>query len=123
MDDIGKIIKEKFNSSIYQIPAEDRKFLFEVNLEKADSFVEVLNEIERLKNEEAIEVEIKVEGLDELKEAMGIINDAEKPLETALKAYKEQGYLTMDQVEALIEDYPEYARYIRKVGDEYVFVT
>ena len=45
------------------------------------------------------------------------INDAQDPLRSALEAYREQGFLNINDVQDLIADNPEYSAFIQALGE------
>ena len=102
-----------FNS----LTSEDWNILTTINIKNFDTLEEVK---EFLDNYKVNSVKVDVYGMDELNEVLDKINKSQSAMETALKSYKDQkGYLTMDQVEALISADESYANYIIKVGDAY----
>ena len=88
-----------------------------VNIDNFDSVQELKNFLD---NYQENNVNVDVTGIEQLQEVLDYLNKSQDALETALKSYKDQeGYLTMDQVEALIDADDRYAQYIIKVGDAY----
>lgn len=89
----------------------------DVNIDNFDT-VEELQEF--LDNYKINEININVKGIDDLKSILEELNNSQSALESALQSYKDQeGYLTMDQVQELINADERYAQYIVKVGDAY----
>lgn len=105
-----------------KLTAEDWDIILTLNLENINSFKELMEAIENAKNAD-LKVTVDTSELDEAKAKIDSLNANEEPLEEALMSYKEQGYLTMDQTYELIKANEEYAKYIKKVGDEYVLTT
>lgn len=110
----------KYGAKLEDFSEEDWDLLLKINFnENIKTLDDVYKALEKIKKEEKINIELNVDGLEQLQEALELINKSESPLEKALSSYKSQGYLNMDQVQDLIKDYPEYAKYITKVGDAY----
>lgn len=112
-------IQEKFGDTFDfdSLTGDEWDILMDINLDNFDS-VEELQEF--LDNYETNDININVTGIEDLKELLDILNESQTALEKALKSYKEQdGYLTMDQVQDLIDTDESYAQYIVKVGDAY----
>ena len=95
---------------------EDWETAMHLNWDNIDSWEDFITELENYKNN-TIEVEVELSGAEQIQELLDQLNEAQDPLESALSSYKEQGYLTMDQVQDLIRDNPEYARYVN-IGDD-----
>ena len=95
---------------------EDWEAAMHLNWDNIDSWEDFITELENYKNN-TIEVEVELNGAEQIQELLDQLNEAQDPLESALSSYKEQGYLTMDQVQDLIRDNPEYARYVN-IGDD-----
>jgi TP901 family phage tail tape measure protein len=120
-----EIIKSEMNGTeeqLNQLTAEDWDIILTLDLENISSMKELMEAIENAKNTE-VKVSVDTSELDEAKAKIENLNTNEEPLEEALMSYKEQGYLTMDQTYELIKANEEYAKYIKKVGDEYVLTT
>lgn len=112
-------IQEKFGDTFDfdSLTGDEWDILMDINLDNFDS-VEELQEF--LDNYETNDIKVNVTGIEDLKELLDTLNESQSALETALKAYKDQdGYLTMDQVQDLIDADESYAQYIVKVGDAY----
>lgn len=111
-------VEEKFSDFNFdELTGEDWNILATVNLNNFDT-VEELKDF--LDNYKINNINVDVSGIDELKDLLDTLNASQSALETALKAYKDQeGYLTMDQVQELINADESYAQYIVKVGDAY----
>lgn len=112
-------IQEKFGDTFDfdSLTGDEWDILMDINLDNFDS-VEELQEF--LDNYETNDINVNVTGIEDLKELLDTLNESQTALEKALKSYKEQdGYLTMDQVQDLIDADESYAQYIVKVGDAY----
>lgn len=121
----NETIKSKLGLTVEQLKqltSEDWDIILTLDLDNINSFQELMDAIEEAKNTE-VKVSVDVSELDEAKAKIESLNTNEEPLEEALMSYKEQGYLTMDQTYELIKANEEYAKYIKKVGDEYVLTT
>lgn len=118
VDKTKAAVEEKFSDFNFdELTGEDWNILATVNLNNFDT-VEELKDF--LDNYKINNINIDVSGIDELKDLLDTLNASQSALETALKAYKDQeGYLTMDQVQELINADESYAQYIVKVGDAY----
>lgn len=117
-DKIVKKFGEAFDFE--SLTKEDWDVLMTVNLDNFDS-VEELKEF--LDNYENNTISVDINGLDSLRELLELLNDSQQALEKALNSYKSQGYLTMDQVQDLIEADESYAQYVTKIGDAYVLTN
>lgn len=111
----------EFESKIKDLTAKDWEILATINLDNTQDFNDFWNKFKEL--QENGEIDVEVSGIDSIKELLDQLNESENPLETALKSYKDQGYLTMDQVQELIAVDERYADYIIKVGDAYKLTT
>lgn len=112
-------IQEKFGDTFDfdSLTGDEWDILMDINLDNFDS-VEELQEF--LDDYETNDINVNVTGIEDLKELLDTLNESQTALEKALKSYKEQdGYLTMDQVQDLIDADESYAQYIVKVGDAY----
>lgn len=110
----GKDESEEFLNSL---TSKQWDIIADINIENFDSIDELK---EFLDNYDYNDITVNVYGIDELKELLDKINTSQSAMETALKSYKDQkGYLTMDQVQTLIDADDSYAKYIIKVGDAY----
>ena len=118
VDKTKAAVEEKFSDFNFdELTGEDWNILATVNLNNFDT-VEELKDF--LDNYKINNINVDVSGIDELKDLLNTLNASQSALETALKAYKDQeGYLTMDQVQELINADESYAQYIVKVGDAY----
>jgi hypothetical protein len=118
VDKTKAAVEEKFSDFNFdELTGEDWNILATVNLNNFDT-VEELKDF--LDNYKINNINVDVSGIDELKDLLDTLNTSQSALETALKAYKDQeGYLTMDQVQELINADESYAQYIVKVGDAY----
>lgn len=118
VDKTKAAVEEKFpDFNFDELTGEDWNILATVNLNNFDT-VEELKDF--LDNYKINNINVDVSGIDELKDLLDTLNASQSALETALKAYKDQeGYLTMDQVQELINADESYAQYIVKVGDAY----
>lgn len=118
VDETKAAVEEKFSDFNFdELTGEDWNILATVNLDNFDT-VEELKDF--LDNYKINNINVDVSGIDELKDLLDTLNASQSALETALKAYKDQeGYLTMDQVQELINADESYAQYIVKVGDAY----
>lgn len=118
VDKTKAAVEEKFSDFNFdELTGEDWNILATVNLNNFDT-VEELKDF--LDNYKINNINVDVSGIDELKDLLDTLNASQSALETALKAYKDQeGYLTMDQVQELINADESYAQYIVKVGDAY----
>lgn len=113
-DKFGEAESEEFFSSL---TSKQWDIVADINIENFDSIDELK---EFLDNYDYNDITVNVYGIDELKELLDKINASQSAMETALKSYKDQkGYLTMDQVQTLIDADDSYAKYIIKVGDAY----
>ncbi len=113
-DKFGEAGSEEFFSSL---TSKQWDIVADINIENFDSIDELK---EFLDNYDYNDITVNVYGIDELKELLDKINASQSAMETALKSYKDQkGYLTMDQVQTLIDADDSYAKYIIKVGDAY----
>lgn len=118
VDKTKAAVEEKFSDFNFdELTSEDWNILATVNLDNFDT-VEELKDF--LNNYKTNDINVDVSGIDKLKDLLDTLNASQSALETALKAYKDQeGYLTMDQVQELINADESYAQYIVKVGDAY----
>ena len=118
VDKTKAAVEEKFSDFNFdELTGEDWNILATVNLDNFDT-VEELKDF--LNNYKTNDINVDVSGIDKLKDLLDTLNASQSALETALKAYKDQeGYLTMDQVQELINADESYAQYIVKVGDAY----
>ena len=118
VDKTKAAVEEKFSDFNFdELTGEDWNILATVNLNNFDT-VEELKDF--LDNYKINNINVDVSGIDELKDLLDTLNASQSALETALKAYKDQeGYLTMDQAQELINADESYAQYIVKVGDAY----
>lgn len=118
VDETKAKVQEKFSDFDFsKLSGDDWKVLMTVNIDNFDSVQELKNFLD---NYQENNVNVDVTGIEQLQEVLDYLNKSEDALETALKSYKDQeGYLTMDQVEALIAADDRYAQYIIKVGDAY----
>lgn len=113
-DKFGEAGSEEFFSSL---TSKQWDIVADINIENFNSIDELK---EFLDNYDYNDITVNVYGIDELKELLDKINTSQSAMETALKSYKDQkGYLTMDQVQTLIDADDSYAKYIIKVGDAY----
>lgn len=113
-DKFGEAESEEFFNSL---TSKQWDIIADINIENFDSIDELK---EFLDNYDYNDITVNVYGIDELKELLDKINASQSAMETALKSYKDQkGYLTMDQVQTLIDADDSYAKYIIKVGDAY----
>lgn len=117
VDNTKKAVQDKFSDfNFNKLTGKDWEILATVNLDNFDNIEELQKFLDDYKNNN---INVEVTGIDELKEVLDLINSGQDALEKALKSYKEQGYLTMDQVQELIDADESYAQYITKVGDAY----
>lgn len=118
VDKTKAAVEEKFpDFNFDELTGEDWNILATVNLNNFDTVEELKDFLDNYKTND---INVDVSGIDELKDLLDILNASQSALETALKAYKDQeGYLTMDQVQELINADESYAQYIVKVGDAY----
>lgn len=118
VDETKAKIQEKFSDFDFsKLSGDDWKVLMTVNIDNFDSVQELKSFLD---NYQENNVNVDVTGVEQLKELLDELNASQGALETALKSYKDQeGYLTMDQVQTLIDADDRYAQYIIKVGDAY----
>lgn len=118
VDETKAAVEEKFSDfNFEELTGEDWNILATVNLDNFDTVEELKDFLDNYKTND---INVDVSGIDELKDLLDTLNASQSALETALKAYKDQeGYLTMDQVQELINADESYAQYIVKVGDAY----
>ncbi len=117
VDNAKAKVQEKFSDFDFsKLTQKDWDILATVNLDNFDTIEELKDFLDNYKEND---INIDVSGIDELKELLDKINNGQGALETALKSYKDQGYLTMDQVQELIDADESYAQYITKVGSAY----
>lgn len=118
VDETKAKVQEKFSDFDFsKLSGDDWKVLMTVNIDNFDSVQELKNFLD---NYQENNVNVDVTGVEQLKELLDELNASQGALETALKSYKDQeGYLTMDQVQTLIDADDRYAQYIIKVGDAY----
>lgn len=118
VDEAKEKVESKFSDFDFDsLSNEDWEILMDVNIDNFDA-VEELQEF--LDNYKINEININVKGIDDLKSILEELNNSQSALESALQSYKDQeGYLTMDQVQELINADERYAQYIVKVGDAY----
>lgn len=118
VDETKAAVKEKFSDFNFdELTGEDWNILATVNLDNFDTVEELKDFLDNYKTND---INVDVSGIDELKDLLDTLNASQSALETALNAYKDQeGYLTMDQVQELINADESYAQYIVKVGDAY----
>lgn len=118
VDETKAAVEEKFSDFNFdELTGEDWNILATVNLDNFDAVEELKDFLDNYKTND---INVDVSGIDELKDLLDTLNASQSALETALKAYKDQeGYLTMDQVQELINADESYAQYIVKVGDAY----
>ena len=107
-------------SEIEKLTAEDWQIITELNFENIETADELWDALENYKNSK---INIEVVGIDTLQTVLDKLNEKQKPMEDALSSYKDNGYLTMDEVQELIAANSEYAKYIVKVGDSYKLTT
>ena len=107
-------------SEIEKLTAEDWQIITELNFENIKTADELWDALENYKNSK---INIEVVGIDTLQTVLDKLNEKQKPMEDALSSYKDNGYLTMDEVQELIAANSEYAKYIVKVGDSYKLAT
>ena len=102
---------------VNNLTAEDWQALLTLNWDNLPEDIDSIYEVLAYAHEQT-PIEIFDAGnIKTAQELLDQINEAQDPLESALSSYKEQGYLTMDQVQDLIRDNPEYARYVN-IGDD-----
>ena len=101
---------------------EDLEIVAQLNLENIDTAKELWAAIERYKNTE-IDLDVNVSGTEQLMELYDKIEAKNNPLETALKAYRENGKLSAKEAQELISENSEYAKYLIKTADGYVLST
>lgn len=118
VDETKAKVQEKFSDFDFsKLSGDDWKVLMTVNIDNFDSVQELKSFLD---NYQENNVNVDVTGIEQLKELLDELNASQGALETALKSYKDQeGYLTMDQVQTLIDADDRYAQYIIKVGDAY----
>ena len=118
VDKTKAAVEGKFSDFNFdELTGEDWNILATVNLDNFDTVEELKDFLDNYKTND---INVDVSGIDELKDLLDTLNASQSALETALKAYKDQeGYLTMDQVQELINADESYAPYIVKVGDAY----
>lgn len=118
VDETKAKVQEKFSDFDFsKLSGDDWKVLMTVNIDNFNSVQELKNFLD---NYQENNVNVDVTGVEQLKELLDELNASQGALETALKSYKDQeGYLTMDQVQTLIDADDRYAQYIIKVGDAY----
>lgn len=118
VDETKARVQEKFSDFDFsKLSGDDWKVLMTVNIDNFDSVQELKDFLDHYQEND---VNVDVTGIDQLKELLDELNASQGALETALKSYKDQeGYLTMDQVQTLIDADDRYAQYIIKVGDAY----
>lgn len=118
VDETKAKVQEKFSDFDFsKLSGDDWKVLMTVNIDNFDSVQELKSFLD---NYQENNVNVDVTGVEQLKELLDELNASQGALETALKSYKDQeGYLTMDQVQTLIDADDRYAQYIIKVGDAY----
>lgn len=118
VDETKAKVQEKFSDFDFsKLSGDDWKVLMTVNIDNFDSVQELKDFLDHYQEND---VNVDVTGIDQLKELLDELNASQGALETALKSYKDQeGYLTMDQVQTLIDADDRYAQYIIKVGDAY----
>ena len=118
VDETKAAVEEKFSDFNFdELTGEDWNILATVNLDNFDTVEELKDFLDNYKTND---INVDVSGIDELKDLLDTLNASQSALETALKAYKDQeGYLTIDQVQELINADESYAQYIVKVGDAY----
>lgn len=118
VDKTKAAVEEKFSDFNFdELTGEDWNILATINLDNFDTVEELKDFLDNYKTND---ISVDVSGIDELKDLLDTLNASQSALETALKAYKDQeGYLTMDQVQELINADESYAQYIVKVGDAY----
>ena len=96
---------------------EDWEAAMHLNWDNIDSWEDFIEELEKYKNN-TIEVEVELSGAEQIQELLDQINEAQDPMDSAISTYRNQGYLTMDQVQELIKDNPEYAQYVGEFEDQ-----
>lgn len=102
---------------VNNLTAEDWEALLTLNWDNLPEQIDSIYEALEYAHEQT-PIELFDEGnIETIQGLLDQINEAQDPLESALSSYKEQGYLTMDQVQDLIRDNPEYARYVN-IGDD-----
>lgn len=118
VDETKAKVQEKFSDFDFsKLSGDDWKVLMTVNIDNFDSVQELKSFLD---NYQENNVNVDVTGVEQLKELLDELNASQGALETALKSYKDQeGYLTMDQVQTLIDADDRYAQYVIKVGDAY----
>ena len=131
-DNIESIIKELEGLSTEDIlqletyGTDEQKASFESLRDVADeynmSLSQLLSSLEELGlvqgSATGTTAEFKSEA-EQLKEVLSGTNDAFDALETAMNSYNQNGELTNDEVLTMLENTPQLAKYLIKVGDTY----
>lgn len=131
-DNIESIIKELEGLSTEDIlqletyGTDEQKASFESLRDVADeynmSLSQLLSSLEELGLVQGSATETTAEFKNEaeqLKEVLSGTNDAFDALETAMNSYNQNGELTNDEVLTMLENTPQLAKYLIKVGDTY----
>ena len=119
-EDVG-IPLEELDEYTKDFTQEDWQILASLNIENIDTADELWAAFDKYR-ETAINVEVA--GIEELNQILEQLNNSQKPLETALSSYSDKGYLTMDEVQELINENPEYSKYVMydAINDRYKLI-
>lgn len=104
-------------SEIEELTAEDWQIITELNFENIETADELWDALEKYKNSK---INISVEGLEGVQEFLDLINIKEKPFEEMLSTYKDKGYFTMDEIDKILTDNPEYVKYLQETEKGWV---
>ena len=102
---------------VNNLTAEDWQALLTLNWDNLPEDIDSIYEVLAYAHEQT-PIEIFDEGnIKTAQELLDQINDAQDPLRSALEAYKEQGFLNINDVQDLIADNPEYSALIQALGN------
>ena len=104
-------------SKIEELTAEDWQIITELNFENIETANELWDALEKYKNSK---INIDVEGLEGVQEFLDLINTKEKSFEEMLSTYKDKGYFTMDEIDKILTDNPEYVKYLQETEKGWV---
>lgn len=102
---------------VNNLTAEDWQALLTLNWDNLPEDIDSIYEVLTYAHEQTpIEI-FDEENIKTAQDLLDQINDAQDPLRSALEAYKEQGFLNINDVQDLIADNPEYSAFIQALGE------
>lgn len=103
---------------VNNLTAEDWQALLTLNWDNLPEQIDSIYEALEYAHEQT-PIELFDEGnIETVQNLLDQINEAQDPMDSAISTYRNQGYLTMDQVQELIRDNPEYAQYVGEFEDQ-----